>query len=797
MRATVAPCLAAAIAVSCSLPRPKDVGTDSSLAALSASAGVLDPAFDPDVTEYDLDMVLAEDATTFSLTPTNPDTVSITLDGAPLAAGASPAALPMAPGSRDIDIVVTSNGGVSTSYRVHVHRGVDALSNLTPSVGQLSPAFTSAVTTYATGLHLDQAQVAVTPTTLIPSRATALVNGVPVASGAESESIALAPGSNPVDIVVTPKTRLPQTYSIAAGRGSDAAADIQLSLSGGAVPNRLTPAFDPLTGTYTAAVGLWVQHIQVSVRLLVPGSTVKVVGADVTPGTPSAVIRLNLGLTSIPVTVTAPDGVARTYNVSINRANSVAQSVYAKASNTSSSDLFGISVSLWGDTLVVGATGEASASTGVSGDQANNSASNAGAAYVFTRNSSGAWSQQAYLKASNTNLNDWFGWSVAVWGDTIAVGAILESSSATGVNGNEADNSASNAGAVYVFTRTGTTWSQQAYLKASHSRADAFFGSSISLWGDTLAVGSRDSSAATGVNGDEIDTSAQGSGAVHVFTRTGSVWSQQAYLKASNTAKSDSFGVSVALWEDRLAVGAPGEDSGATGDMGADQGDNSALDAGAVYTFRRTGSTWSQDDYLKAPNTGAGDRFGTSVSLFDGTMAVGAPFEDSAEKGTSGTGLDNSAMDSGATYVFEDSGHWALRAYLKAKNTDIADHFGENVAVWGDVVAVSADGEASGSPGVDGSALDNGSPGAGAIYVYNRCGIACGNPSLWVSSAYVKASNPNAGDAFGGVEPSRAIALWGDTLAVGAQNEASPATGIDGNQTLNTAVGAGAAYVFH
>ena len=103
-----------------------------------------------------------------------------------------------------------------------------------------------------------------------------------------------------------------------------------------------------------------------------------------------------------------------------------------------------------GDTLAVGAIQEDSSATGINGDQADNSASDSGAVYVFTRDASGVWSQQAYVKASNTEARDFFG-SVAVDGDTLAVGANVEDSSATGIDGDQADNSAAGSGAAYVF----------------------------------------------------------------------------------------------------------------------------------------------------------------------------------------------------------------------------------------------------------------------------------------------------------------------------------------------------------
>ena len=271
---------------------------------------------------------------------------------------------------------------------------------------------------------------------------------------------------------------------------------------------------------------------------------------------------------------------------------------YVKASNPDINDWFGYSVALSGDsnTLAVGAYREDSSVTGIGGDQTNNLASEAGAVYVFVRSASGVWSQQAYVKASNTGsaggiLGDFFGFSVALSndGNTLAVGAIGESSNATGIGGNQADNSASEAGAVYVFTRSGTVWSQQAYVKASNTGAGDSFGASVSLSsdGNTLAVGAyREDSNATGVGGNQADNSATDAGAVYVFTRSGSTWTQQTYIKASNTNANDWFGLSVAMSGDgsTLAVGAYQEASAATG-INGNQADNSVQSAGAVYLY--------------------------------------------------------------------------------------------------------------------------------------------------------------------------------------------------------------------
>jgi hypothetical protein len=327
------------------------------------------------------------------------------------------------------------------------------------------------------------------------------------------------------------------------------------------------------------------------------------------------------------------------------------QQVYVKASNTEALDRFGISVALAGDTLAVGAFGEASAATGINGNQADNSALGSGAVYVFTR-TGGVWSQQAYVKASNPEMGDQFGISVALSGDTLAVGASREGSAATGINGDQTNNSASASGAVYVFTRTGGLWSQQAYVKASNTGALDQFGNSVTLSGDTLAVGAYfESSNAIGVNGDQANNGAGSSGAVYVFARTGGVWSQQAYVKASNTGSSDAFGISVSLSGDTLAVGALEEDSTATG-VNGNQTNNSAPASGAVYVFTRTGGLWSQQAYMKASNTGTLDHFGASIALVGDTLVVGAPGESSAATGLNGNQADNSSAGAGAVYVY-------------------------------------------------------------------------------------------------------------------------------------------------
>lgn len=394
--------------------------------------------------------------------------------------------------------------------------------------------------------------------------------------------------------------------------------------------------------------------------------------------------------------------------------------------------------------------------------------------------------QQAYLKASNTETFDNFGDSVAVSGDTVVVGAFFEDSGSTGINGNQADNSARVSGAVYVFVRSGGAWSQQAYVKASNTGADDHFGGAVAVSGDTMVVGARyEDSNATGLNGNQTNNSATDSGAAYVFTRNEGVWSQQAYLKSSNSGTLDQFGGAVAVSGDTVVVSAELEDSNATG-VNGNQAVNTTNNSGAAYVFTRSGGVWSQQAYLKASNTGAGDQFGFSVAVSGETVVIGSIGEDSNATGTNGNQADNTATDSGAAYVFTRSaGVWSQQAYLKASNAEFDDLFGFSVAVSGDTVVVGAEYEDSSATGVNGSQTNNSATNAGAAYVFTR------SAGTWSQQAYLKASNAGANDQFG-----YSVAVWGDRVVIGSPAEDSNATGTNGNQADNSATISGAAYVF-
>jgi len=470
------------------------------------------------------------------------------------------------------------------------------------------------------------------------------------------------------------------------------------------------------------------------------------------------------------------------------------QVAYIKASNPGEEDKFGDIVALSGDgsTLAVGAPLESSAAKGINGKGATDAGQSSGAVYIYVRNGN-RWAEQAYIKASNPGADDQFGYVVALSadGNTLVVSAPSEDSAATGVNGNQEDNSIESAGAVYVFSRTGTTWSQQAYLKASNTGEKAEgdqFGYSVSVSGDgnTIAVGAiGEDSAATGINGNQQDNSAAGSGATYVFTRSGNVWSQQAYVKSSTAARNALFGYSVALSAngDTLAAGAFDEDRG----------------KGALYVFTRSGATWSQQARMQPASLDPQDSMGCWVAISDdgNTIAAGALDEDtltpginvvkSGDSGRVGAPDDTSA---GAAYVFVRSGTtWTEQANFKASNAGRDDWFGVRLALSGDgnTLAVGAPNEDSAAKGINGKQDDDSADGAGAVYFFTRTG------STWKQEYYVKGSNTEQFDEFGS---STALSRDGRTMAVGAHFESGGSKGVNGNEADNSVPHSGAAYVF-
>jgi FG-GAP repeat len=502
----------------------------------------------------------------------------------------------------------------------------------------------------------------------------------------------------------------------------------------------------------------------------------------------------------------------------------LAQTAYIKASNPHMGDhlgnggtLLGDSVALSGDglTMAVGAPNESSGAKGINGKQDDTSVYSAGAVYVFTRrNTASPWAQQAYVKTSNPQAGAEFGHVVTLSadGNTMAVSAYFEASAAKGINGNQNDDSIPQAGAVYVFTRRGTTWSQQAYIKASNTGEAGTdgnfgdgdqFGFSVSLSddGNTLAVGANaEDSNGKGINGDQNDNSMQSSGAAYIFVRSGATWTQQAYVKAPNTAPNVQFGYSVALSADGNTFAVSAFDEGGRSRT-VINGPNGPFPAGrngsgAIYVYTRSGSTWTLQSYLKASNAENGDSLGVVVSISDdaNTIAGGILDEDCMAAGVNPSSpCDNDIKDDtsvGAAVVFVRQGtQWAQQAFIKPSNPGKEDWFASRLQLSGDgnTLAVAAQLEDSAAQGINGKQDDDSGQEAGAVYLFSRAG------TQWAQRSYVKSSNNEAFDEFGS---SVALSRDGRTMAVGARGEDSSAKGIDGNQGDNSTKEAGAVYVF-
>ncbi len=409
------------------------------------------------------------------------------------------------------------------------------------------------------------------------------------------------------------------------------------------------------------------------------------------------------------------------------------QDAYIKAPYLPNTKDFGESIDLddSGDVLAVGATRQDSNSVGVNGDYTVFGASSSGAVYIF-RNDGVNWSQEAFIKPSTVNGGEEFGHSVSLSGDgtALAVGAVGERSSSTGVNGTEFDGvgfGSSDSGAAYLFRYALGAWSQEAYIKASNTGSSDNFGWRVALDSDgsKLAVSAiGEASDATGINGDQSGFVAPYSGAVYVFEHDGANWSQDAYVKASNTEQNDRFGDSLAISGDgdTIAVGAPSEDSIALGVDGS-QSDNSASNSGAVYVFKDDGVQWVQDAYVKPPkNVDSRYNFGKNVQLNgDGGVLAISSAEGTATVGINGEDLAESYRFNGAVHVYNrESDLWQYKIHVRPPQLNGGQFFGLSFGMSDDGTAFAIGSEHDSSArGINGDQLDDQARYAGAAYIFD------------------------------------------------------------------------------
>ena len=471
--------------------------------------------------------------------------------------------------------------------------------------------------------------------------------------------------------------------------------------------------------------------------------------------------------------------------ISVNNDALIESIGYIKASNPDDLDLFGINVvvSNDGNTIAVTSMNESSSSTGVDGDQSDNSVMDAGAVYVFAKVES-EWVQQGYLKASNTDENDFFGSALdlSADGSVLVVGARNEQSNSTEINAGESDNSGISTGAVYVFSREGGSWTQQAYLKAIKAPRPSYvldFGRSVSLdaEGKILAVGSL----------YDVDDS---NGPVHIFERSGDIWSFKQMVAVPESSDFDDNGRAVKLSNDgkTLVVGAPGEDSSATG-VNGDESDNSVTNAGAVYVYEYIDGEWLKQAYLKSIKPQEYMSFGSVLSISgDGlTVAVGVSSDSSSAIGAQ---APNSLRASGAVYIYKKNGSsWSFLQMLKASNTVEDDRFGNALCLNqdGSLLFVGAIGEGGIGQGFDRLETSYNGENSGAVFVYKM------NGQEYQESVYVKAKNSYKNFTFG---DSVGCDQSGNVLAVGAAREDSISAGIGGNDSILNDSNSGAVYLY-
>jgi len=535
-------------------------------------------------------------------------------------------------------------------------------------------------------------------------------------------------------LIATVTNQGPQSVSIAISGGGSGTSSAYTLADNGTTTSSVTGSADPDPEaddlTWSAAAGT---STAFSATLTDGGGSVNITTSADTNTVLSTISQSSNVFTLTPSSsTTAPNGgtFAVTFSVTDGVNTSVdntttftlnfatwSQQQKLTASDAEASDDFGISVSISddGNTAIIGAQME------------DTTATNAGSVYIFTRSGT-TWSQQAKIQASDAEASDQFGSSVSISddGNTAIIGAQYE------------DTTATDAGAAYIFTRSGTTWSQQAKIQASDAETNDYFGFSVSISGDgDTAI----------VSAYLEDTSGTSAGSAYIFTRSGTTWSQQAKIQASDAAANDYFGWAVSI-----------SDDGNTAIIGAWREDTTATDAGAAYIFTRSGTTWSQQAKIQASDAEASDNFGLSVFISgDGdTAIIGAPTEDFS-----------SLTNNGAAYIFTRSGTtWSQEAKIQASDLETGDYFGHSVSVSDD-----------GNTAIVGAVYEdtNGSN-AGSAYIWTRSG------TTWSQKAKIQASDAEAGDNFG-----RSVFISGDgnTVIVGADNE-------DPSSTTD----AGAAYIF-
>jgi uncharacterized protein (DUF1800 family) len=310
-------------------------------------------------------------------------------------------------------------------------------------------------------------------------------------------------------------------------------------------------------------------------------------------------------------------------------------------------------------------------------------------------------------------VSDEFGYSVSITstGDRVIIGARYE------------DTGASNTGSVYIYSRSGTTWTLEQEINNPSPVATDFFGYSVSIssTGDRGIIGAR-----------YEDTGADAAGSVYIYSRSGTTWTLEQEINNPSPVSGDNFGILVSMdaTGDRVIIGAHNEDTGAT-------------DTGSAYIYSRSGTTWTLEQEINNPSPVSGDYFGYSVSInaTGDRVIIGAYFEDTG------------ATNAGSAYIYSRSDTtWTLEQEINNPSPVDYDNFGFSVAIdsTGDRVIIGAYYESTGATG------------AGSAYIYSRSG------TVWTLEQEINNPSPVSNDYFGW---SVAINSTGDRVIISASYE--------------------------
>lgn len=544
------------------------------------------------------------------------------------------------------------------------------------------------------------------------SRCTCAPGAVDMGSGCEASSVCSPMACDALTKCVEKNGRrsctdCPDGYT---GTGEDGCSPLLLGLdlSCGALSMTLTKdQFD-----YHIDSTLFCQTLTLTPHVP-PGIDVEINGQKLAAAAAWTSGFLELGDNPVSIMVAAASGLTTRYNITVTRAGK--QEAFVKARNPGQLDRLGASVAIDNGIVVAGAPYEDGAAGGVNADPSSGTLDDSGAVYVFMRKGA-QWVQDAYLKADKPRQGEFFGSSVAILGDTIAVGA-------TGNDPTSQPAVSAITGAVYLFKRTGTTWAQVKRLVADDTTSSDMFGFQVLLTADKLLVTAPFESSMVSK-----------SGAAYVFERVGDDLQKSAKLKSSRP-------FSLAGWGTGLAY------DGTTIAIGAFSDGQTVMNAGSGSVFTQQGGAWKEQQFLQADKPVQGATFGLSMAVLGDTLIVGAP--------RWGHYIQT---PSGEVYVFKRSGeHWTQTMVMEAFSPRPQDFFGSALVLTPTLLLIGANGDASGSAGVQANASDNSALASGAVYFFERDG------DQFVKPIFIKPAHPSMYDSFG-----VAIALSGDMLASAA-----------------------------